>query len=70
MCAALSLEIHGGDADVTAQSISVGCSYDDQVMALVGPNTTTEGKQVKMVISPLFVDEEQVVLLPARVTLE
>ncbi|KAF1807040.1 hypothetical protein FB192DRAFT_1295478 [Mucor lusitanicus] len=70
MCAALSLEIHGGDADVTAQSIAVGSSYDDQVMALVGPNTTTQGKHVKMVISPLFVDEEQVVLLPARVTLE
>ncbi|CEP12400.1 hypothetical protein [Parasitella parasitica] len=70
MCAALSLEIHGGDADVTVQSIAVGCSYDERVMALVGPNTTTEGKHVKMVISPLFVDEEQVVLLPARVTLE
>lgn len=70
MCAALSLEIHGGDADVTAQFIAVGSSYDDQIMALVGPNTTTQGKQVKMVISPLFVDEEQVVLLPARVTLE
>lgn len=70
MCAALSLEIHGGDADVTAQFITVGSSYDDQIMALVGPNTTTQGKHVKMAISPLFVDEEQVVLLPARVTLE
>ncbi|KAI8641548.1 hypothetical protein BD408DRAFT_207181 [Parasitella parasitica] len=70
MSAALSLEIHGGDADVTIQSIAVGCSYDERVMALVGPNTTTEGKHVKMVISPLFVDEEQVILLPARVTLD
>lgn len=70
LCAALSLEIHGGDADVIAQSIAVGSKFDEEVMALVGDMSTHENKAVKMVISPLFVDEEEVVLLPARVVLE
>lgn len=70
LCAALSLEIHGGDADVIAQSIAVGSKFDEEVMALVGDMSTHEDKLVKMVISPLFVDEEEAVLLPARVVLE
>lgn len=70
LCAALSLEIHGGDADVTAQSIAVGSKFDQEIMALVGDMSTDTDKLVKMVISPLFVDEEEVVLLPARVVLE
>lgn len=70
LCAALSLEIHGGDADVTAQPIAVGSKFDQDIMALVGDMSTDSNKLVKMVISPLFVDEEEVVLLPARVVLE
>lgn len=72
LCAALSLEIHGGDADVAAQSIAVGSKFDEEIMALVGDDSqkTSENKLVKMVISPLFVDEEEVVLLPARVVVE
>jgi hypothetical protein len=71
LCAALSLEIHGGDADVTAQSIAVGSKFDEEIMALVGDDSKTNNdKLVKMVISPLFVDEEEVVLLPARVVVE
>ncbi|RCI03329.1 hypothetical protein CU098_012312 [Rhizopus stolonifer] len=68
LCSALSLEIHGGDADVTAQSIAVGSKFDEEIMALVGHSTVD--KRVKMMISPLFVDEEEVVLMPARVVLE
>ncbi|KAI8373392.1 hypothetical protein EDC96DRAFT_476642 [Choanephora cucurbitarum] len=70
LCAALSLEIHGGDADVTAQIIGVGSKFDEEIMALVGDSTATKDRRVGMVISPLFVDEEEVVLLPARVVLE
>ncbi|KAI7899117.1 uncharacterized protein BX663DRAFT_554341 [Cokeromyces recurvatus] len=101
LCAALSLEIHGGDADVTAQTIAVGSKYDEEIMAaaLVGnevhnnsnsnnsssnnssnnnsgssnsssSNNATKDKVVKMMISPLFIDEEEVVLLPARVIIE
>ncbi|KAI9365785.1 hypothetical protein BD770DRAFT_377260 [Pilaira anomala] len=69
LCAALSLEIHGGDADVTAQPIAVGSKFDQEIMAVVGETSTHKDKLVKMVISPLFVDEEEVVLLPARVVL-
>ncbi|KAI8380163.1 hypothetical protein BD560DRAFT_388766 [Blakeslea trispora] len=70
LCAALSLEIHGGDADVAAQIIGVGSKFDEEIMALVGDSTATKDRRVGMVISPLFVDEEEVVLLPARVVLE
>jgi hypothetical protein len=70
LCAALSLEIHGGDADVSAQSIAVGSKFDEEIMAVVGNSTDSQDKVIKMVISPLFVDEEEVVLLPARVVLE
>lgn len=70
LCAALSLEIHGGDADVTAQPIAVGSKFDQEIMAVVGETSGHKDKLVKMVISPLFVDEEEIVLLPARVVLE
>ncbi|KAI8984708.1 hypothetical protein BDF20DRAFT_861302 [Mycotypha africana] len=73
LCSALSLEIHGGDADVTAQIIAVGSKYDEEIMAPIGDdlkNTNIKDKAVKMVVSPLFVDEDEVVLLPARVVLE
>ncbi|KAI8090477.1 hypothetical protein BDF21DRAFT_357036 [Thamnidium elegans] len=70
LCAALSLEIHGGDADVTAQPIAVGSKFDQEIMAVVGETNGHKDKLVKMVISPLFVDEEEVVLLPARVVIE
>jgi hypothetical protein len=70
LCAALSLEIHGGDADVSAQSIAVGSKFDEEIMAVVGNSSNPHDKVIKMVISPLFVDEEEVVLLPARVVLE
>ncbi|KAI8882684.1 hypothetical protein K501DRAFT_285726 [Backusella circina FSU 941] len=70
LSAGLSLEIHGGDADVSAQSISVGSKYDEEVMAVIDDTESHDSKRVKMVISPLFVDDEEVVLLPARVVLE
>ncbi|KAF7728515.1 hypothetical protein EC973_005919 [Apophysomyces ossiformis] len=69
LCADLSLEIHGGDADVSAQPIAVGSKYDEEIMAVVG-NVNTENKTVKLVVSPLFIDEDETVLLPARVLLE
>lgn len=70
LCAALSLEIHGGDADVSTQSIAVGSKFDEEIMAVVGNTSNSQDKAIKMVISPLFVDEEEVVLLPARVVLQ
>jgi hypothetical protein len=70
LCAALSLEIHGGDTDVSAQPISVGSKYDEEVMAVIDDTDSHDSNIVKMVINPLFVDDEQVVLLPARVVLE
>jgi hypothetical protein len=70
LCAALSLEIHGGDADVSAQPISVGSKYDEEVMAVIDDADSHDSNIVKMVINSLFVDDEQVVLLPARVVLE
>lgn len=70
LCTALSLEIHGGDADVSVQTLQVGSRYDEDVMAVVGDIHADKDKTVKAVISPLFVDEEEAVLLPARVLLE
>lgn len=70
LCAALSLEIHSGDADVSVQSIAVGCKFNQEVMAVIGDVSGTQDKAVNMVISPLFIDEEGTVLLPARVVLE
>ncbi|KAG2219532.1 hypothetical protein INT45_003097 [Circinella minor] len=69
-CTALSLVIHGGEADVSIQPLVIGSKYDEQVMAVVGDVHADQDKTVKMVISPLFIDEEQVVLLPARVLLQ
>lgn len=70
LCASLSLEIHGGDADVSVQPIEVGSKYDEETMAPIGNMNNSKDKVVKMTISPLFIDEEEVVLLPARVVLE
>ena len=69
-CTALSLVIHGGEADVSIQPLVIGSKYDEQIMAVVGDVHADQDKTVKMVISPLFIDEEQVVLLPARVLLQ
>ncbi|KAI8994636.1 hypothetical protein BDB01DRAFT_773501, partial [Pilobolus umbonatus] len=69
LCAELSLEIHGGDADVTVQTLVEGSNYDEDVMAVVGDMSRDEGKRVKMMISPLFIDEEEVIILPARVVI-
>ncbi|ORZ20229.1 hypothetical protein BCR42DRAFT_408288 [Absidia repens] len=95
-CRNLSLEIHGGDADVIVQPITTGIDFDADIMTKVvaddqlerytisndtsvpshsTPNddasdsVTTMGK-VKFVISPLFIDEDDRVLLTARVLLE
>ncbi|KAI8140262.1 hypothetical protein BJV82DRAFT_623356 [Fennellomyces sp. T-0311] len=69
-CTALSLVIHGADADVSAQPVAIGTKYDEHVMAVVGDVHADKDKTVKAVISPLFVDEERMVLLPARVLLQ
>ncbi|CAO3592349.1 unnamed protein product [Absidia cylindrospora] len=95
-CRNLSLEIHGGDADVIVQPITTGIDYDADIMTKVvaddqlerytissdtavpshskpkddaDDSVTTTGK-VKFVISPLFIDEDDRVLLTARVLLE
>ncbi|KAL0091929.1 hypothetical protein J3Q64DRAFT_1726193 [Phycomyces blakesleeanus] len=70
LCMVLSLEIHGGDADVYAKPIAAGSKYDEEIMAVVGDSTADKNKIVKLVVSPLFIDEDEVVLLPARVLLE
>ncbi|KAG0756532.1 hypothetical protein G6F57_005422 [Rhizopus arrhizus] len=70
LCASLSLEIHGGDADVSVQPIEVGSKYDQEIMAPIGDVNSAKDKLVKMTISPLFIDEEDIILLPARVVLE
>ncbi|KAI9494257.1 hypothetical protein BDB00DRAFT_819435 [Zychaea mexicana] len=70
-CTVLSLVIHGCEADVSVQAVAVGAEYDEHVMAVVGDvDHADKDKTVKMVISPLFIDEEQIVLLPARVLLQ
>ncbi|KAI9251745.1 hypothetical protein BDA99DRAFT_521086 [Phascolomyces articulosus] len=69
-CTALSLVLHGGEADVSIQPLAIGSKYDEHVMAVVGDVHADSDKVVKMVISPLFIDDEQVVLLPARVLLQ
>ncbi|KAG0163461.1 hypothetical protein DFQ28_000179 [Apophysomyces sp. BC1034] len=69
LCTALSLEIHGGDADVSAQPIAAGSKYDEEIMAVIG-SVSTDNTTVKLVVSPLFIDEDETVLLPARVLLE
>ncbi|KAI9010458.1 hypothetical protein CLU79DRAFT_773149 [Phycomyces nitens] len=69
LCTALSLDIHGGDADVSVQPIAVGVNYDSEIMVVVGDHHQDQTK-VKCVLSPLFIDEDETVLLPARVLLE
>ncbi|GAB5591627.1 hypothetical protein Unana1_06527 [Umbelopsis nana] len=70
----LSLEIHAGAADVFAQPIAPGSKFDDEVMRdlrpLTGDSESRPQKVVKKTISPLFIDEEELVVLPARVLLE
>ncbi|KAI9276158.1 hypothetical protein BY458DRAFT_506543 [Sporodiniella umbellata] len=70
LCASLSLEIHGGDADVSVQHIQEQSKYDQDIMAPIGNLNNEHAKSVKMSISPLFIDEDEIVLLPARVVLE
>lgn len=69
-CAALSLVIHAGDADVTTQQVEQGAKYDPHIMAVVGDERADDTKSVKTVLTPLFINEEQVVLMPARVILQ
>ncbi|CAM0135251.1 hypothetical protein VKS41_000166 [Umbelopsis sp. WA50703] len=70
----LSLEVHAGAADVFAQSIAPGSKFDDEVMRnlkpLTGDRESRPQKVVRKTISPLFIDEEELVVLPARVILE
>jgi hypothetical protein len=70
----LSLEIHAGAADVFAQPIAPGSKFDDEVMRdlrpLTGDSESRPQKVVNKTISPLFIDEEELVVLPARVLLE
>ncbi|KAI9319960.1 hypothetical protein BX666DRAFT_1853000 [Dichotomocladium elegans] len=68
-CATLSLIIHGGNADVAVQTIEPGSKYDPHTMAVAGEDQGDGSKTVKTIISPLFIDEDQVILLPARVIL-
>jgi hypothetical protein len=70
LCASLSLEIHRGDADVSVEHLQIGSKYDQDIMAPTDNISDYKNKLVKMSISPLFIDEEGVVLLPARVVLE
>ncbi|KAI8341776.1 hypothetical protein BC941DRAFT_414424 [Chlamydoabsidia padenii] len=77
-CRNLSLEIHGGEADVIAQPITPGIDYDSDIMTVVATggndnptsDNITKGKKVKFVVSPLFIDEDDRVLLTARVLLD
>ncbi|KAI8093909.1 uncharacterized protein BX664DRAFT_330948 [Halteromyces radiatus] len=88
-CRNLSLEIHGGEADVIAQPITIGSDYDSDIMLMVAdknnnnddddhktnPDMTSsssvgERKKVKFVVNPLFIDEDDRVLLLAKVLLE
>ncbi|KAH8556453.1 hypothetical protein BGW37DRAFT_448176 [Umbelopsis sp. PMI_123] len=74
LTAELSLEMHAGAADVFAQPIAVGSKFDDEVMRdlkpLTGDSESRPQKVVNKTISPLFIDEEELVVLPARVLLE
>lgn len=70
LCTSLSLAIHAGDADVMIQNPGIGTKYDEDIMAVIGDVHADKDKRVKLVVSPLFVDEEETVLLPARVLLE
>jgi hypothetical protein len=74
LTAELSLEIHAGAADVFAQPIAAGSKFDDEVMRdlkpLTGDSESRPQKVVNKTISPLFIDEEELVVLPARVLLE
>ncbi|KAG0764849.1 hypothetical protein G6F24_004895 [Rhizopus arrhizus] len=70
LCASLSLEIHRGDADVSVEHLQIGSKYDQDIMAPTDNISDYKNKLVKMSISPLFIDEEGVVLLPARVDMK
>ncbi|KAI8369563.1 uncharacterized protein BYT42DRAFT_521597 [Radiomyces spectabilis] len=70
LCIALSLEIHGGDSDVSMRCIAVGSKYDEQIMTIIDDTSAHKNKIVKLAVSPLFIDDDQVILLPARVLLE
>ncbi|KAI9299921.1 hypothetical protein BJ944DRAFT_273713 [Cunninghamella echinulata] len=75
----LSLELHGGEADVIVQPIVEGSPYDQDIMEIIGQemknsNNTDDNisydRKVTFVSSPLFIDEDDNVLLPARVLLD
>ncbi|CAO3620096.1 unnamed protein product [Cunninghamella echinulata] len=75
----LSLELHGGEADVVVQPIVEGTLYDQDIMEIIGQdiknNNSTDNnisydRKVTFVSSPLFIDEDDNVLLPAKVLLE
>ncbi|KAI8379413.1 uncharacterized protein BYT42DRAFT_496167 [Radiomyces spectabilis] len=70
LCSGLSLEIHAGDTDVFARAIPQGTPYNEEIMTVIGDQDADKSKMVKLLVSPLFIDEEQAVLLPARVILE
>ncbi|CAO3610506.1 unnamed protein product [Cunninghamella echinulata] len=84
-CARLSLELHGGENDVIIRSFPSGTLYNQDIMTAIddddhrhqGNTTTTTSptpneidRHIKLMLCPLFIDEDDNVLLPARVILE
>ena len=53
LCAGLSLEIHGGHADVMVKPIDPGDKYDPEIMIAVELVTCTQDRFVKSMIRPL-----------------
>jgi hypothetical protein len=67
LSASLSLELHQGNNDVRMEPIEIGCTFNDATMVPV--RRVDQHDKVTMIVSPLFVDEEQTVLLRAKVVL-
>ncbi|KAI9309392.1 hypothetical protein BJ944DRAFT_258572, partial [Cunninghamella echinulata] len=83
-CARLSLELHGGENDVIIRSFPSGTLYNQDIMTAIDDDdhqhqdsttTTTSStsnendRHIKLMLCPLFIDEDDNVLLPARVIL-
>ncbi|ORX55666.1 hypothetical protein DM01DRAFT_1335057 [Hesseltinella vesiculosa] len=66
-CQRLSLEIHGAEADVFIEPITIGTDFDQDSMLLAAASKP-QGK-VKQVIRPLFINENEQILLSAKVLL-
>jgi hypothetical protein len=76
-CARLSLELHSSEQDVLIRPVAPGTIYDSRIMTVVdGVDSSADAETdktehpIKSMVCPLFIDEEDTVLLPARVTLE